>query len=256
MVRTLATVFGGPSSDPLPGVLTSWRSMVTTRRRKSTLSTVRPRHSPCRSPVPATNITIARKRSGMALRISRTCSVVSGTTRLRSTFGSLVPSHGLEVRRRSLTAARRSSTRVRARPPPLREPRRVTSQAPGRHSAECLIASVRQALSVSNKRRPAHSGEMRGTAAGHINAAMQTIVPKATAPRSCDAGEWLGGRLQDAASRQAATSSADPCSSWPALTSTSSSSTSTGRGLDRGMAPRGTDPVAVSRLGRVLHGWR
>jgi hypothetical protein len=65
------------------------------RRRKSTCGTVSPNASPCLIPVPAASTTSARYRSGSASAIANTVSVSSGTTRLRSIFGSEMRSHGL-----------------------------------------------------------------------------------------------------------------------------------------------------------------
>ncbi len=60
------------------GRVSSWRSTSTVRRRKSTRSTVRPRHSPWRIPVPAATITSARSWPGIAAATACTCSVVGG----------------------------------------------------------------------------------------------------------------------------------------------------------------------------------
>jgi len=70
--RTLAAVLGGAMYGGRPETVTSCRSTVICRRRKSSRSTVRPKHSPCRNPVPAANVTCARRDSGIATRSAST----------------------------------------------------------------------------------------------------------------------------------------------------------------------------------------
>jgi hypothetical protein len=68
-------------------------------------STVNPKTSPCRIPVPAARTSRVRYRSGAAAMRAATASVDSGSTRFGCRFGSLVPSHGLVATHRSRTAA-------------------------------------------------------------------------------------------------------------------------------------------------------
>ena len=77
-------------------------------------STVRPKHSPWRRPVPAARTMRARKRSGAAAINASTSAKERGATRSRSTLGSLSPTHGDEAIRRSATADRNTAERYRA----------------------------------------------------------------------------------------------------------------------------------------------
>ena len=104
-VRKPALLFGGPNSGTPRRAETSWRSTRTWRRRKSTRSTVRPKHSPCRSPIPAAKTMSARYRSGTASTIASTSLTDRGTTSASLHLGSVIPMHGEEASSRSPTAA-------------------------------------------------------------------------------------------------------------------------------------------------------
>jgi hypothetical protein len=78
---------------------------VTERRRKSTRSTVSPRASPIRTPVPAPKITSARYRSGTASTRRRTVSADIGTIWRWWTSGSLMSRQGVRAITPSRTAA-------------------------------------------------------------------------------------------------------------------------------------------------------
>ncbi len=111
--RTDAEVLGGPNvGGPLP-TSTSWRLTVIDRWRKSTRSTVSPKHSPCRSPVPAASVTSARYRSGISARTDSTCSTVGGTIASAGFFGSRTPLAGFRATSRSATASARIAEKIR-----------------------------------------------------------------------------------------------------------------------------------------------
>lgn len=68
-------------------------------------STVRPKHSPWRRPMPAANTMSARYRSGTAATSASTSPTLSGTTSASLRLGRPIPTHGDEAIRRSPTAA-------------------------------------------------------------------------------------------------------------------------------------------------------
>ncbi len=68
-------------------------------------STVRPKHSPWRMPVPAASTTRAWYRSGIAVRSASMAAVSRGTISLGCFFGSFVFSQGEALTRRSRIAA-------------------------------------------------------------------------------------------------------------------------------------------------------
>jgi hypothetical protein len=63
-----AAVLGGARYGARPARVTSCRSTSPVRRRKSIRSTVRPRHSPCRMPIPAAKVMSAASSRGIPSR--------------------------------------------------------------------------------------------------------------------------------------------------------------------------------------------
>jgi len=80
----------------------SW-STVRVRRRKSTRSTVRPKHSLCRRPVPAARMISARSGLTPPRPASRPSPIGRGTTLVGSCLGSLIRMHGDDGMTRSAT---------------------------------------------------------------------------------------------------------------------------------------------------------
>ena len=104
MVRLLARVLGGANSGAWP-----WHRDELPVHRHHALK--KPYTVHCQPEAfPLTHAGARRQRderlqlAGSASRTASTCSVISGTTCLRSTFGNFVPSHGFDAIRRSRIA--------------------------------------------------------------------------------------------------------------------------------------------------------
>ena len=105
MVRTLASVFGGPNLRPV----TRHRHQLPVHDDLASQH-VEPvdrqaEHFPCRMPVPAAKVTTRPELARQ--RIAQRVDLLSGRRHdlTRSRLGSLVPSHGFATMRRSRTAA-------------------------------------------------------------------------------------------------------------------------------------------------------